>query len=264
MRVETGELAGGLPYAAFGEGPPLLVLGGLTADHRPPDSMDRWLLRGTFGGPFLRTFRVHAVSRRAGLPRGTTMADLAEHVAVAIRADLDGPVRLVGVSTGGSIALQTAIDHPDVVDRLVVLASACRLGETGRDAQRRLAELTLAGRHREAWGVLGGAVSTGPAGRAAFAAMLWATGPWNAPHDPSDMLTTIAAEDAFDATAELGRIRASTLVVGGALDGFYAPELFEVTARGIPGARLVLRPRRNHVRVLRDHVVRLELARFLR
>ena len=74
---------------------------------------------------------------------------------------------------------------------------------------------------------------------------------------------SIHAEDAFDVQAELGQIVAPTLVVGGARDGFYSPELFEATERGIPDARLVLRPRGTHVSVMRDHTVRLELARFL-
>ena len=264
MRVEEGQLAGGLPYVAVGSGPPLVVLGGLSAAHGPPSMMERWPPLRTFGRPFQRVFRVFLVSRRIGLPAGTTMADLAEHVAVAVRADLPAPVRLVGISTGGTVALQTAIDHPDIVDRLVVLSSACRLSDLGRTAQRHLAERTLAGQHRAAWAALAPTLSTGKAGRAAFTALLWAFGPLSAPDDPSDMVATIRAEDVFDAEPELGRIAAPTLVVGGARDGFYTPALFEATARGIPGARLVLQPRGTHISVLSDHQVQLELARFLR
>lgn len=264
MRVEEGQLAGGLPYVAVGSGPPLVVLGGLSAEHGPPSVMERWPPLRTFGRPFQRAFRIYLASRRAGLPAGTTMADLAEHVAVAVRADLPAPVRLVGISTGGAIALQTAIDHPDVVDRLVVLSSACRLSDPARAAQRRLAERTLAGQHRAAWAALAPMLTTGRTGRAAFTASLWAFGPLSAPDDPGDMVATIHAEDAFDAAAELGRIAAPTLVIGGARDGFYAPALFEATAHGIRHARLVLRPRGTHISVLRDHQAQLELARFLR
>jgi len=264
MRVHVGHLAGGLPHAAVGSGPPLVVLGGLSPEHGPPSGSERWPPLRTFGRPFQRQFRVHVVSRRAGLPPATTMADLAEHVAVAIRADLSPPVRLVGISTGGSIALQVAIDHPDVVDRLAVVSSACRLSDAGRTAQRLLAQRTLDGRHRAAWAALAPMLATGGLSRAAFTALLWSFGPFSAPDDPSDMVATIDAEDAFDAEADLGRIEAPTLVVGGARDGFYSPELFEATAAGIPDARLVLRPRGTHISVLRDHEVGLALARFLR
>lgn len=264
MRAEAGYLTGGLPYVAVGSGPPLVVLSGLSAEHGPPSGMEGWPPLRTFGRPFQRRFRVHLVSRRADLPAGTTMADLAEHVAIAVRADLPAPVRLAGISTGGSIALQTAIDHPDVVDRLVLLSSACRLSDAGRRAQRLLAQGTLAGRHRAAWAALAPMLATGGVGRAAFAALLWTFGPLSAPRDPGDMVATIDAEDAFDATDELGHITATTLVVGGARDGFYTPELFETTASGIPDARLVLRPRGTHINVLRDQQVRVALARFLR
>lgn len=264
MRVQEGEFSGGLPYVAVGDGPPLVVLDGLSAEHGPPDRMARWPLLQTFGRPFQRVFRVYLVSRRSGLGPGTTMADLAAHVALAIRSDLAAPVRLAGISTGGSIALQTALDHPEVVDRLVVLSSACRLAEPARAAQRRLAELTLEGQHRAAWAALAPTLATGAAGRAVLTGLLWASGPVSAPDDPGDMVATIHAEDAFDIEAALGGITAPTLVIGGARDGFYSPELFEATARGIPDARLVLRSRRTHIGVLRDHEVRLALARFLR
>ena len=264
MRVQAGYLTGGLPEVAVGTGPPLVVLSGLSPEHGPPGRSERSPPLHTFGRPFQRVFRVHVVSRRAGLPPGTTMADLAEHVAIAVRADLPGPVRLVGISTGGSIALQTAIDHPDVVDRLVVLSSACRLSDAGRTAQRLLAQRTLAGQHRAAWAALAPMLATGGLPRAAFTSLLWAFGPLSAPDDPGDMVATIHAEDAFDAEVDLGRIEAPTMVVGGALDGFSSPELFEATARGIRDARLVLRPRGTHISVLRDHEVRLALASFLR
>jgi hypothetical protein len=77
----------------------------------------------TFGGPLLRAFHVHLVSRRPRLPPGTTMADLAEHVALAVRSDLTGPVRLVGVSTGVASLCRPRSTTPMSVDRLVVLSS---------------------------------------------------------------------------------------------------------------------------------------------
>jgi hypothetical protein len=104
-------------------------------------------------------------------------------------------------------------------------------------------------------------MATAGVGRAVFTAMLWVSGPLSAPRDPSDMVATIQAEDAFDVQAELGRIGAPTLVIGGARDGFYSPELLEVTARGVPDARLLVLPRGTHASVMFDHEARSELAR---
>lgn len=108
-------------------------------------------------------------------------------------------------------------------------------------------------------------LATGRAGRVALTAVLWASGPLRAPEEPDDdMVATIRAEDAFDATGELGRISAPTLVIGGAHDRFSSPALFAATVRGIPDAQLLLRTRGTHISMLRDHEVQLALARFLR
>jgi pimeloyl-ACP methyl ester carboxylesterase len=67
--------------------------------------------------------------------------------------------------------------------------------------------------------------------------------------DPSDMLITIAAEDAFDAEPRLGRVQAPTLVLGGSADKFYSADLFRRTAAGIPQGRAVIFPGKSHVHV---------------
>jgi pimeloyl-ACP methyl ester carboxylesterase len=55
--------------------------------------------------------------------------------------------------------------------------------------------------------------------------------------DPTDLLVTLDAEDAFDVEADLPRITAPTLVIGGAKDTLYSRELFEATARGVKDGR---------------------------
>jgi pimeloyl-ACP methyl ester carboxylesterase len=67
-----------------------------------------------------------------------------------------------------------------------------------------------------------------------------------APDDPSDFVRTIEAEDAFDFHDRLGEITAPTLVVAGAEDPGYSPELFARTAHAIPNGRLVLYPGMGH------------------
>jgi pimeloyl-ACP methyl ester carboxylesterase len=66
------------------------------------------------------------------------------------------------------------------------------------------------------------------------------------PADPSDLVTTILAEDQFSFQQQLARIAAPTLVIAGERDPFYSPTLLEETAAGIPGARLILYPGMGH------------------
>ena len=64
--------------------------------------------------------------------------------------------------------------------------------------------------------------------------------------DPSDLIVTIAAEDAHDFQDRLVEIAAPTLVIAGADDPFYTEALFRETADGIPGALLILYPGMGH------------------
>ncbi|MFD1505642.1 alpha/beta hydrolase [Georgenia yuyongxinii] len=246
--VEEGTLRGGLPYLRLGRGPVLVDLPGLEPRHANPTGPSRTLQLRQLA-PLAEHFEVWVVRRPPGLRAGATMVDLAAMHAEAMVDRFGGPVRVLGTSTGASIALQLAVDHPATVRRLVLLAGACRLSETGRAAQRRMATRTVMGDHRRAWAATAPVLTPNPAGVAALAAVMWLTGPVMAPDDPADMLRMIEAEDAFDVTARLHLVRAPTLVIGGARDGYYGAELFRRTAAGIRGARLVLHPRLGHAGV---------------
>jgi pimeloyl-ACP methyl ester carboxylesterase len=98
------------------------------------------------GAPLARVFTVHRISRRVGLASGTTMEDLANDYAVALDEEFGEPVNVLGISTGGSLAMQLAADRPELVSRLVVAGTACRLSEHGRSSNG--ARLRSQGRRR--------------------------------------------------------------------------------------------------------------------
>src|SRR6202044_1954333 len=77
-----------------------------------------------------------------------------------------------------------------------------------------------------------------------------------------DMAPTIEAEDEFD-LARLPTVRAPTLLVGGGRDRFYDRELFEQTARLIPGCLLEIHPKRGHITVLSDPRAVAQIRGFL-
>ncbi|HEX7094846.1 MAG TPA: alpha/beta hydrolase, partial [Acidimicrobiales bacterium] len=231
-------------------------------DHTNPTGLQRWV-EMQMVGPLPRRFTVHLLGRRAGQPPGTTMHDLAADVATAITRELGGPVPLMGVSTGGSIALQVAIDHPSLVQRLVVVGAAARLSDAGRDAQRRLAELTEQGRPRDAWATVGRMSAGSELGGRVMGAMMWLGGRASDPADPSDMIVTIRAEDAFDVLDDLERITAPTLVVGGGRDRFYDQHVLRETARRIPDATLVLYPTKGHAGVITHRPAQRAILQFL-
>jgi pimeloyl-ACP methyl ester carboxylesterase len=255
-------LHGGLPCMVGGSGPPLVVLPGLSAEHRNPIGFDRWMQLGPVS-TLARRFRVHVINRRPGLDPGTAMRDLATDVAAALRHEFDEPVAVEGISTGGSIAQQLAVDHPEVVRRLVLVCAACRLGPEGRENQRHLAALTEAGRPRAAWASVGPMLTSNWVSGRFMAAIMWLVGASIDPDDPTDMVTTIGAEDRFDLCRELHRISAPTLIVAGGRDRTYSTELFEWTARNIPDARLVLYPYRGHAGIIAQSATQDHILRFL-
>jgi pimeloyl-ACP methyl ester carboxylesterase len=110
--VRDGVMKGGLPYLAVGEGPPLVVFPASAPSHANPTGLQR-RLAARFLAPLARGgFAVYNVNRKVGLRPGATMADIAADYAVALGPAFGEPVDVLGISTGGSVAQQFAVDHP--------------------------------------------------------------------------------------------------------------------------------------------------------
>jgi pimeloyl-ACP methyl ester carboxylesterase len=245
--VTEGRLSTGVPFLRLGKGPPLLVASGLTPSHANPTGfMRRTAVK--WAAPFAEHFTVYIVNRKVGLLAGCTMTDIAAAYAEAIERDIGAPVTLHGTSTGGSVALQLAIDSPDLVRRMVVAAAACRLSEHGRRVQADFARLTAEGDARAASALLFSEMARRPV-RYPARGLGWLMGGAFASDDSTDMLRTLAAEDRFDVEPGLHRISAPTLVLGGSADPFYSEDLFRRTAAGIPGGRSVIFPGGTHLYV---------------
>ncbi|MEC3955991.1 alpha/beta hydrolase [Nocardia sp. CDC153] len=258
--VSEGALTHGLPYLAFGSGQPLVFLRWFTPDHANPTGWQRTSEIRTLA-PLARHFRVYAVGRAPGMAMGTTMADIATQHAEAIRAEFGSAVNVLGVSSGGSVALQLAADHPDVVRMLVVASSGDTLPMTAKRAQMSYANAVAAGRR--------GLHHTAPVmvrsrtlARLA-AAILWLADPLARPENPADTAAFLQAEDSFDISERLGEITAPTLVVGGELDAFYPVETFRRTADRIPNAQLTIYRRTGHQGVVKHKLFAQDVISFI-
>jgi pimeloyl-ACP methyl ester carboxylesterase len=280
MRRMTHEVAtlGALPAAVLGppDAPPLVLLPGLSPEH----AVGRGLggrLDLTLAHAFAGRFRVTWVARRRGLaddPAPATMASLAAELADALQAAddaLGAPVDVLGISTGGSLALQLAADRPEVVRRLVVVSAAARLGARAQAEQRALAECVRAGDRRGAFAQLAADLATGaPRPLAmvarpplALAGRLLGPLSWPDAGDLRDLAAVIDAEDGFDLTGRLGDVRAPTLVVAGGRDPYSGRDAFEALARGVRDGRLARFARRGHVTVASDPRFVPTVERFL-
>lgn len=250
-----------LATVAYGDpaAPPLAFFRGLPSEPGRARGLDAVSERWIVSGP-ARTHRVHAIGRPAQLTPGATMAEIAALYARVLRTRFGGRAAVMGISTGASIALQLAVDHPDLVGSLVVAAGAGTLGPRGRLVQRRYADLLVTGDPAAA-GEL--ALATMDAPLLAPAVRL-VTRALPGPSDPVGLRALVEAEDAFDVRSRLDRVTAPVLVVSGGRDVFYPIAIADETVRRLPRATHIVYPRRSHAGVPLHPRFRHDVTAFLR
>lgn len=235
-----------LPGLVRGRGRPIVYLPGLSLAHDPPlglsGLLDRTLMR-----PLTRRFEVHWMGRRMGVPDGYSIEDFAADAATAISALFPHPVPVVGFSTGGLVALQLAVDHPEVVDRIVVIGAGPRLSPHARISEQRWAAYLEQGRPDAAWRELAEDVTRFPPAQSLLAATLARVGPWLTPTDVSDGVATARADVAFDATGSVAGIRCPTLFVIGLSDPSCELPVIQRARDAIPSGQLLALPRTGHL-----------------
>lgn len=225
--------------ATTGHGPPLVLLHGFA-------------MHGGFFAPIgaglARTHRVHAVDLpgHGHSPDGaTTLAEIAAAVARLITR-LGAPARLLGWSLGGIVAQRVALDHPQLVERLVLVcttprfvacpgwpyamapATLARFGEELRTAYQptllRFLSLQVQG-------------GDGVADRAVLATLRAALAA-RPPPQPAALAAALAVLAATDLRPDVARIAAPTLVVTGSRDALTPAAAGRWLAQQMPRARL--------------------------
>lgn len=235
----------------MGNGPrPLVIFQGLMFfENKPLPARLNWLYNRYY--KYLEAdYTTYLVLPRPGMPAGYSMQDMANDYATMIRNEFEGPVDVIGVSTGGSIAQHFAADHPDLVRKLVIHSSAYTLSDSTKRAQIRAGALARQRQWRAAYAAMFGPMFPYDGALRHFARPMTWLGAFmiesalasvlGAPKDPSDFVVTIEAEDKHNFKDRLSQITAPTLVVAGAKDPFYSEALFRETAEGIPNAKFIL------------------------
>lgn len=116
-----------MDYARFGKGSKtLVIIPGLN-------------LRGVKGAAiplafmyriFAKDYTVYIFDRKADIPEGFTVEDIANDVALAMNALEISSADIFGVSQGGMIAQYLALNHPQLVNKLVLGVTLSRQNET--------------------------------------------------------------------------------------------------------------------------------------
>lgn len=232
-------------YDAFGSGPPFLVITGLGAGRHATAPLTDVLAR---------RLRVVAMDNRdtgqsdpeAGY---YGMTDLSADAVALLDALEIARAHVFGISLGGMVALQVALDHPDRVDHLVLMSTFAH-GEKGHRAGEPLppppewwADDPVV-RGRRILDVMVAPASGVRLGEERLAAV--AAREWDNHATWAGLMRQEATQTGHDLRDRLGEVRAPTLVVHGELDPLVRAEHGEILAAGIPGARLLLLPGIGH------------------
>jgi pimeloyl-ACP methyl ester carboxylesterase len=267
MTPRAGYASNGLPYARLSDsGPALVIFTGSEIEHRPPNRMAR---QGFTIGlkRMAQQYTLYLLSRKPDLPQGYTARDMSDDFAEMIRAEIGGPVHVMGMSSGGSSAMHFAVDHADMMDKLVLAMTAHRLNEHGKAVCRIWRDLALRGNWPDLWERMGVDVAEGATPEWIIRPMMrWFGGALlGRPKSGSDLAVVLESDINLDVTEKLPAITARTLVIGGARDPFYGAEAIRETAARIPNAELCLIEGGGHA-VVKTHTRAFEerILTFLR
>lgn len=248
-----------IDYDIAGEGPPLLLIGGL--------GFGRW---GWFKQvpAFSRHFRTITFDVRGerGLENG--VADLVDEVVALLDHLGIKKAHVLGTSLGGFVAQELALVRPDLVDRLVLVCTS--YGGRGPAAMSPGALADMMG-----WGSFSPEAAIRKALGAATSGSYRVENPdefeqivrWRLADSPSaaTYYEQARAGARFDLSRDVEHITSPTLVIHGAEDRYVPAVNAAALVEAIPGARLRMLDRAGHlVFIERFAEVNREVVSFLK
>lgn len=265
--VLRGTTSHGMEYLTWGAGSrTLLFIPGGPGSGLPAGLTGRMSRR--WFAPFVDAgFTIWYVTRRRNMPRGHTVADMADDYGLMIDEELQGRVDLVvGESYGGMIAQYLAARHGERVGEVAMVVAAADVSAWGKEVDSRLARALERGDAAAAGAAFAEYIL--PSDRARWLRRL--IGPWigrgllsGKNYPASDVLVEVEAEIAFDARSVLPEIAVPVIVLCGDEDLFFPPDLVEETVRLIPDCARVRYAGQGHVKVATSGQVPRDILAFV-
>jgi len=246
-KYQTGELVGGFSYLKMGDGPQNLVI-------FPPliDSLFKVtvfpLYMAMLFHRFADQYSTYIVSRRRNLPVGYSARDMADDYAEMFERNRLGQAHVIGLSLGGMIAQFFAGNYPQYVNKLVLVASAHKMGIEGLDIARKW----IPWARRTRWDrIYNDSVDLTYSN--SYQWIFQITKPWvkeflrkKLHPDPSDFIISGQAAMIHDSSEVLDKIQKRTLIIAGDQDRFFPESLFYEMSRRIRNAELLMMPGFGH------------------
>ncbi|MBO4819523.1 MAG: alpha/beta hydrolase [Firmicutes bacterium] len=188
---------------------------------------------------FSKEYTVYMFSRKNDMPEGYTIRQMAEDQAAALKRLGMEKTSVLGVSQGGMIAQYLAIDHPEMVEKLILAVTAPYANDKAKDAVVTWIEMAKKGDHVSLM------VDTAERmyskayldkNRKLFPLIAGFTKPGNYER----FLRNAYAILDFDARSELEKISCPALIIAGGDDNTVGNEAPNELTRAIPGSKMYI------------------------
>ena len=252
----TGIFPNGMAYVRWGTGPKTLLFIPGGPGNAAPSGMSMRMF------PLFRPlvedgYTAWYVARRRDMPKGHTIADMADDYAGLVVDEFGGKVDLVvGVSYGGMIGFDLAARHPERFGHIAIAVAGYEVSEGGKTLDHDFARLLSEGRNGEAGALMVRSMAPGlrvPGAARVLGAVMGRIMAGEAhPTFTSDVMVEAEAEVACDARDVLPDISVPVLLVCGDEDLYFPKEVYEETARLIPDCTLRMYEGAGHVGAIRD------------
>ena len=177
-------------------------------------------------------------------PTWPRISCFAEDIADLIRTLGLGPTHVVGLSLGGAVAMQLALDYPEAVRSLTLVNTFAKLHSGSSGFFRKLVRIAFVALGR--MDQVGQWIAAGLFPKPDQELLRQAAAERIASNPRGAYLRAIWAATRFDIRDRLHKINAPTLVVAGELDQTVSMEAKKELADNIPGAHLVVIPDSGH------------------
>jgi 3-oxoadipate enol-lactonase len=248
-----------IDYDVHGEGPALLLIGGL--------GFGRWAWFRQIPA-FSRHFRTIAFDVRGERELKGGVADLAAETVALLEHLRIKKAHALGTSLGGFVAQELALVRPDLVDRLVLVGTSYGRGGPESMSAWALADMIgLPSLNAEKAVRRGLEAATSEAYRAQRPEEFEQIVSWRLADSPSLSVyyDQLRAGARFDISRDVGRITSPTLVIHGSEDRFVPAANAVALAEEIPGAKLRVLDDAGHLVFIERYAdVNREVVTFLK
>jgi pimeloyl-ACP methyl ester carboxylesterase len=240
--LETGFFENGLPYARVGNKDNILInIEALSMKHEPPSG---FILKDFIKlvEPFLTDYSAYFVGRKPDLSEDYFMPEMARDYGEMIQNEFQKPVTVMGLSTGGQIALNLAGDYPELIEKLVIISAAYRISKEGAEIEETSANYFKKGKFGKAIASSLDLIYTPGIKRSLMKFFIGITGNLllGKVTYPNDYIIEVRADREMNFLGRLNEIEAPSLILSGESDICYDADDVRKTAEGIPNSKLIL------------------------